>query len=178
MIHVTYDLSGIQRFIFQVPRLRSIVGGSKLIDRFDRESVGRIASELEGVELQFAGGGHGHFSCSDATIAGRLVEKIVGAAHKDGMGVRIGRSENVEDAINDASEDYPFLPRDLEGEPCADSGLYPVTRGLGPWRESRCSSGRVASGQRSRRTRTRSPREVGSRRAEERPLWRTSSKTP
>ena len=37
--YVCYDLRAIQSYIFRVPKLKYIVGGSALVDRFDRVLV-------------------------------------------------------------------------------------------------------------------------------------------
>jgi len=38
-IFLCYDLKGIQQYIFQVPRLKCCIGGSRQIDNFDRKEV-------------------------------------------------------------------------------------------------------------------------------------------
>jgi CRISPR/Cas system-associated protein Cas10 (large subunit of type III CRISPR-Cas system) len=63
-----YDLKGIQSFIFQVPKLKYIVGGSALIDRFDRVEAREVEERL-GVRRVFSGGGRGVFVVDDKSKA-------------------------------------------------------------------------------------------------------------
>ena len=62
-IFLCYDLKGIQQYIFQVPRLKCCIGGSRQIDNFDRKEVVDLAKQL-GIDLIYSGGGKGAFVCS------------------------------------------------------------------------------------------------------------------
>lgn len=42
-MYLYYDIRGIQSFIFRIPKLKYIIGGSALIDRFDRTTMGEVA---------------------------------------------------------------------------------------------------------------------------------------
>lgn len=127
MPYLAYDIRGIQSFIFAVPRLRSIIGGSALIDRFDRDTVPTLARD-GGWDLVHSGGGRGVFHLRDQGAAKELTEKLVAEARRIGLDLRIGRAERVVDAAHCAEELHPFVPDNLEGHPCYASGLYPVDR--------------------------------------------------
>lgn len=129
-LYVCYDLKGIQAFIFQIPRLRYIVGGSALIDIFDRETVPEKI-RVPGTTWIFSGGGRGAFSCQDDSSADKLERRLVEEAHRIGASIAIGRSAEYTAAATGADKVYPCLPRadELDGHPCSASGLYPVRRG-------------------------------------------------
>lgn len=124
MTYVCYDIKGIQRFIFSVPKLKCIVGGSSLIDEFDRESQdGRHG------ELIFAGGGRGAFYCADESQADEQKGSLVKRAHSVGLDVQFGTDRSLLEASRNAEEFFPYCPDDLKGEPCAISGLFPAQKG-------------------------------------------------
>lgn len=127
MIYLCYDIRGIQSFIFRIPKLKYIIGGSALIDRFDRETMKML--EVGGCSCLFAGGGKGTFTCDSKENADCLKKRIMNEAHAIGLDIRFGISENYEDASKNATEVFPFIPSDLEGKPCPVSGLYPVKDG-------------------------------------------------
>jgi len=122
--YVCYDIRGIQRSIFAVPKLKYIVGGSSLIDKFDRETVPEIAKQLEG-ELVFAGGGRGTLLCGSEQQARALSKRIVSGVHEIGLDVRVGHGTDPAQAATNFRT-YPQPIGDLTGEPCAVSGLLPV----------------------------------------------------
>ena len=62
-MYLCYDIRGIQSFIFRIPKLKYIIGGSAVIDRFDRETIKNLMLP-QGCERLFTGGGKGTFSCS------------------------------------------------------------------------------------------------------------------
>lgn len=128
MKYVCYDIRGIQSFIFRIPKLKYIIGGSALIDQFDRETV-RNLQLPEGCKCLFAGGGKGTFSCPDVSSAQAVQQKIMDCAHSIGLDIRFGCSENYVDASLNATSVYPYVPASLEGKPCPVSGLYPVLDG-------------------------------------------------
>ena len=120
-----YDVKGIQPFIFAVPKLKSMIGASSLIDGFDRHE-----GEDEST-LIYSGGGRGAFVCKDQEEAEQLRVRLVGKAHAVGIDLRIGMSDSFSDAALRADRLYPFIPDTLEGEPCGMSGLWPVEKGKG-----------------------------------------------
>jgi len=126
MKYLCYDVKGIQSFIFAVPRLKYIVGGSVLIDRFDRDTVPRLS--FENSDYLFSGGGKGVFACSDDNVATTVKARIIKEAHAIGLNVAIGLSSDYSDAAQCADQFYPFMPTsdELGGHPCQASGLYPV----------------------------------------------------
>lgn len=126
-MYLCYDIRGIQSFIFRIPKLKYIIGGSALIDRFDRTTMGEVAEKCK-VELLFAGGGKGTFCCDETKIE-KLKKEILSEAKKIGVDIRFGQSEKYEEASRNAVELFPFVPDSLEGKPCPVSGLYPVKDG-------------------------------------------------
>jgi hypothetical protein len=128
-VYLYYDVKGIQSFIFKIPRLKFIVGGSALIDQFDKETVG----EMNGpdTEVIFTGGGRGVFFCGTAGAAQNLKEKIKTAARSIGLDIRFGLNENFNLAVQNANELYAFVPKKpVDGVPCPKSGIYPVEDGV------------------------------------------------
>lgn len=124
MMYLCYDIRGIQSFIFKIPKLKYIIGGSALIDQFDRETVPSL--NVSDCELLYAGGGKGTFVCADAFAASRMKNVVMQKAHEIGLDIRFGVSEDYVDASRNATEVFPFVPKSLEGVPCPTSGLYPV----------------------------------------------------
>lgn len=124
MTYVCYDIKGIQRFIFSVPKLKCIVGGSSLIDKFDSDS----SREPHG-ELIFSGGGRGAFFCTDESMADELKGSLVRRAHEVGLDVQFGTDSSLLEASRNAEEFYPYCPDDLSGYPCVISGLLPAHKG-------------------------------------------------
>jgi len=129
--YLCYDIRGIQSFIFRIPKLKYIVGGSALIDRFDRETVPSLvrtlASELAGqIEYIYSAGGKGAFFCNVDEDIDVLQTSLIKEAHTIGLDIRFGDNSSYSDAALKATRLYPFVPESLEGEPCPVSGLYPV----------------------------------------------------
>lgn len=124
-----YDIKGIQQFIHSVPQLKYVVGGSLLIDGFDREMVDDAAQAagLSNTAKVFAGGGRGTFKCGCRDDAYRLRSELVRRAHQLGLDLRIGIDESLSEASHHADDLHPFVPESLEGEPCRASGLWPIT---------------------------------------------------
>ena len=125
MNYLCYDVKGIQAFIFAIPRLKYIVGGSVLIDQFDRDTIPKLSSD--GARCLFAGGGKGVFACDDAT-AETTKHQIIEEAHAIGLSIAIGQSKDYSEAAQCADRFFPFMPEsnELDGHPCQASGLYPV----------------------------------------------------
>ena len=127
--YLAYDLKGIQSFLFSIPKLKYIIGGSTLIDRFDRKYINSIKDE--GIELIYAAAGKGVFSCDSQEIAQELKEKILNKALEYGFSIRFSINNDYLNAVNEADELYSYVPDSLEGHPCSVSGLYPVKKGEG-----------------------------------------------
>lgn len=125
-VYLCYDLKGIQSFIFAVPRLKYICGGSATIDRFDREIVRNL--DCPGCTRIFSGGGKGAFRCSSAQAANELKNRLIQIAHdvENGLSISFGVHSDYSEAACNADESYPYLPNELDGHPCITSGLYPV----------------------------------------------------
>ena len=129
--YVCYDIKGIQSFIFRIPKLKYIIGGSAIIDRFDREFA--ISLNNKDTICLFAGGGRGAFEVKDEVTAKELQQKIITEAHRFGLDVRFGVNKNYSEAAQQGSDLHPYLPKhsEMEGHPCNMSGLYPVSAGKG-----------------------------------------------
>ncbi|MDA1230649.1 MAG: hypothetical protein O2856_07740 [Planctomycetota bacterium] len=143
MTYLCYDIKGIQTFIFAVPRLKHIVGGSVMIDQFDRDTIPGL--RVNGATNLFAGGGKGCFRCDDSSTADLVQAKIVSAAHAVGLGVAVGQSADYSEAAQCADRFFPCLPEpnELDGHPCPESGLYPVATGRDTGRAHRLIQNRV-----------------------------------
>jgi hypothetical protein len=126
-IFLHYDVKGIQSFLFKIPKLKYIVGGSALIDRFDKETVKGF--DGPDTKLIFSGGGKGVFLCGNDADAHYLKEKLIKEAYDVGLDIQFGQNEDFRQAARNADELYPFLPEIHEGEPCPASGFYPVKEG-------------------------------------------------
>ncbi len=124
-LYVCYDLKGIQSYIFAIPKLKYICGGSAIIDQFDRKTAKEIATKLH-IERIFSGGGKGAFHCNGN--ADELQKQLVEEAHGQGLDISIGRHKNYSEAANLANRSFPWLPdgQNLSGHPCKVSGLYPT----------------------------------------------------
>ena len=119
--YLCYDVRGIQQFIYSVPKLKYVVGGSLLVSQFDQR-----AKNCGVGDCVFTGGGRGMFSCSSKQCAEQLRHQLIPLAHEVGLDLRIGIRENPSDAARYADDLYPFLPDLNPGEPCAASGFWPV----------------------------------------------------
>jgi hypothetical protein len=124
-LFLCYDIRGIQSFIFKIPKLKYIIGGSALIDRFDRETVCKNV-KVDGTEHIYSAGGKGAFFCDPDSSADDVQKVLIDEAHKIGLDIRFGRNANFSEAALNTDTLFPFVPKDLEGEPCNTSGLYPV----------------------------------------------------
>ncbi|MFO7535398.1 MAG: hypothetical protein R6X19_06910 [Kiritimatiellia bacterium] len=142
-IFLCYDLKGIQSFIFAVPRLRYICGGSALLDVFDRETVPLL--KCPGTVHIFSGGGKGAFTCESTQALNILQQELVKAAHADGMSICFGVHEDYSEAAHLADRSFPYLPgpNELEGQPCPESGLYPTVDDSHPMIAKRIGDGDV-----------------------------------
>ncbi|MBE1426637.1 hypothetical protein H4684_003303 [Desulfomicrobium macestii] len=123
--YLCYDVKGIQSFIFKIPKLKYIIGGSALIDRFDKITMPGFHNA--NTQLIFAGGGKGTFLCKDEQILNDLKSKIIAKAHGIGLDIRFGENEDFSQASQHADEIFSFVPVMNNGRPCPISGLYPVS---------------------------------------------------
>lgn len=114
-----YDIKGIQRFIFSVPRLKCIVGGSALIDAFDSKA------HLLGGRI-FTGGGRGAFRCVDSHHVVSLEDELRASAGEAGFDIQFGDDVELAKAAKNADRFYPYAPLNLEGFPCEISGYLPA----------------------------------------------------
>lgn len=129
-VYLYYDVKGIQTFIFKIPKLKHIVGGSALIDRFDKESIKNLKDPDKGIEYVFSGGGKGAFYCRPEADVETLKQKIRCEAHRVGLDIRFGLHKEFSQAAQHADELHPFVPELYDdGVPCPESGLYPVRKG-------------------------------------------------
>jgi hypothetical protein len=126
-MYLCYDIKGIQRFIFSVPKLKCVIGASGLIAEFDEDTVVQIGREYS-AERVFSGGGRGAFRCTSQEQAEDFEGKLIDAAHRIGLDIRIGIAELLSDAAHHADRLYPYCPKTLEGPPCAMSGLWPAEK--------------------------------------------------
>ncbi len=128
--YLCYDIRGIQQFIFSIPQLKYIIGGSLLIADFDRKIR---ATPQDGIEPIFTGGGKGVFYVKEKENIEHLQDELIKRAHNLGLDIRIGSADRFTDAMTAADELYPYLPmsEDLDGYPCEVSGLWPVAEGKG-----------------------------------------------
>ncbi len=125
--YLCYDVKGIQAYIFAVPRLQYVIGGSALVAELD-ERVPRLELAAEHV---YSGAGKGAFLCHDAQQEQRAKEAILAACHERGLDVAFGVGDDFSAAANEAIDLHPFFPESMAGEPCAASACYPVPRGTG-----------------------------------------------
>lgn len=126
-MYLAYDIRGIQQFIFSVPKLKCMIGASGLVVEFDNLAK---ALHIVGARSKFAAGGRGVFECSDESVE-ELRLALLDNARDFGMDVRFGQAEDPSAAVRNIDKLHPFVPADLDGFPCQESGLYPVPEGLG-----------------------------------------------
>jgi hypothetical protein len=130
--YLCYDVPGIQRFIFSIPRLRYIVGASALVDEFDRVTVPSIVANTQGASYVFSGGGRGTVLCESETAEAAVRDSLVSWCCAHGLSLRVASGSAYLDAVQGEAADYPYVPDSLDGEPCAVSGAYPTTCGVHP----------------------------------------------
>jgi len=123
---LSYDVKGIQKSIFSVSSLLSIVGGSALIDDFDRNAVRSIAESAGNTEIVFSGGGKGVLETDSYGTAEVVKNALVKEAGQLGLSLRVGISETLDKAMKEGNELFPYVPDNLHGHPCSESGLFPV----------------------------------------------------
>jgi hypothetical protein len=127
MPYLAYDIRGIQSFLFAIPKLRSIIGGSALVDRFDRETVPELARQHRR-DLIHSGGGRGLFRFERDDEGQAISDQLVAEARRIGVDLRLGTASALLDAAHCAEQLFSYVPDRLDGHPCALSGLYPVDR--------------------------------------------------
>jgi hypothetical protein len=119
MTYLSYDVRGIQQFIYCIPKLKYMVGGSAIIDRFDTVFVKNKAEEA-GAKRIFSGGGKGIVRFEDGSegLIKRFENELVSEANNMGLDLRLGRSKDLAEAMEGADTLYPFVPESMEGKPC------------------------------------------------------------
>jgi hypothetical protein len=127
-VYLCYDLRAIQSYIFRVPKLKYIVGGSALVDRFDRETVPALVKGA-GASLVYAAGGKGAVRCASGAQASSAETSLRKEAGRLGLDIRFGRDADFSTAAHASDRLYPFVPELADGHPCELSGLYPVAGG-------------------------------------------------
>ena len=88
--YLCYDLRAIQSYIFRVPKLKYIVGGSALVDRFDRETVPGLIKST-GAALVYAAGGKGAVRCANSAQTSAVEIALRKEAARLGLDIRFGR---------------------------------------------------------------------------------------
>lgn len=126
--YIGYDIKGIQKAIFSVPRLLTIIGGSAQIAEYDN-MIELYAKSRDGVYRVFSGGGKGILTAESTEKAEKVIVDLVDRACSLGLSIRLSNSDDLTSAMQEANELYPFIPEELEGHPCEESGLYPVMDG-------------------------------------------------
>lgn len=136
--YLAYDVKGIQQFIFSVPKLKYMIGASLLIDEFDRERIDEIIEDAcgenvnnEKAEKIFSGGGKGVIWYRDDDIGNAIHNDLRAAAWDYGLDLRLGRADKLSKATQAADNLYPYIPENLDGEPCQVSGLWPTLQKKG-----------------------------------------------
>jgi hypothetical protein len=123
--YLCYNIRAIQSYIFQVPLLKFIIGGSAIIDKFDRETIPAI--KVRDTEHVYSAGGKGAFICSSETGVDAVQRELVKNAHALGLDIRFGLSTDFSEASHNTDKLFSYSPLSMEGEPCQVSGLYPVS---------------------------------------------------
>ena len=129
-IYIYYDIRGIQQYIFSIPQLKYIIGGSLVIADFDRKwKKENLTNEVEKI---FTGGGKGVF-CVEGAFYDKFRKHLINEAHSNGLDIRLSTADTFLGAMNAADDLHPYLSdsEDLNGYPCAASGLWPVAKGKG-----------------------------------------------
>ncbi len=142
-LYLCYDLKGIQQYIFQIPKLTCCIGGSRMIDAFDREEA--CGLNVPGTSVIFTGGGRGAFLCENRDAMERLKQKLVCLAREKALTIRFGMDEDYSRASREIRETFCYQPDSLEGHPCELSGLYPTEApdGIHPLIAAREKAGRA-----------------------------------
>lgn len=125
---VCYDVKGIQKSIFSVPRLLTIIGGSAQIADFD-SFVEEYTNRVDDIGIVFSGGGKGILTAETPSAASQVLAELVKKAHSYGLSIRMGKAGSLDEAMQEANMLYPFIPEKLDGHPCEESGLFPVPDG-------------------------------------------------
>ncbi|MBQ7651505.1 MAG: hypothetical protein IJS15_11135 [Victivallales bacterium] len=138
-MYLCYDLKGIQQYIFQVPKLKSCIGGSRQIDDFDRLDAGGL--QVPGCAMIYTGGGKGAFECADEPSMQGAKSALVELARRKGLTIRFGFDDDYTRAAREIRETYVYQPDELDGHPCQLSGLYPTNSGVHPLMKQRLEKG-------------------------------------
>jgi hypothetical protein len=81
---------------------------------------------VPGIEHVYSAGGKGAFKCPDFETAELLKNAIRIEAREIGIDIRFGMDADFSNAAKNTDDVYPFVPVELDGEPCNASGLYPL----------------------------------------------------
>ena len=111
--YLCYDLKGIQHYIFQVPKLKCCIGGSRQIDGFDKKTTDEVA-KTSGVKKIYAGGGKGAFECETDDAIDKVKQQLVGKAHALGLTIRFGIDDDYCKAAQEIKETYSYQPERLK----------------------------------------------------------------
>lgn len=135
--YLNYDLKGIQSFIMAVPKLKYICGASAIVAKFDLEVRNRFG---DGNGLVFAGGGKGTLRFGEETQLHEAKDAMRQMAREEGLTICFGHGSEA----GATDETYSWLPHpsNMDGHPCAVSGLFPVESGEHPLVKRRCKSRR------------------------------------
>ncbi|MCR5164584.1 MAG: hypothetical protein K6C40_11250 [Thermoguttaceae bacterium] len=125
-MYLVYDVRGIQKYIFAVPKLKSIIGGSLIVEEFDHKETPQFSKEYGWTRI-FTGGGRGLFYSENGANLAEFQNALIEKAHEHGLDIRLGKDETSE-KMPEAVDLYPFVPLMEPGKkyPCALSGLWPV----------------------------------------------------
>lgn len=127
--YLCYDLKGIQQYIFQVPKLKCCIGGSRMVDDFDRITVVDMEKQHPDCRKIYSGGGKGAFS-GEKDKLDELKKDLVRCAMARGLTIRFGESEDYSTGATEITETFCYQPDSLDGQPCELSGMYPTTEGI------------------------------------------------
>ena len=150
--YLRYEIEGIVPYIYSVPKLKYVVGGSLLLSSFDREAGGKLYSgrtniqDTTGEEVLsqedikflrdkciYTGAGCGTYFCESEDDVLKVKNFLIRLAHSSRYGISLffGKGTTLQEAKPNTSDLHTFLPDNLEGEPCQASGLWPVKKDEG-----------------------------------------------
>jgi hypothetical protein len=134
-VYLSYDIKGIQQFIYSIPRLKCMIGASSQIVEFDKFCEEQAKRDPTITRI-FSAGGHGAFALSSQKGAATLEEVLIREAHRVGLDLRTGIEKTLTEAVRGAVRLHPFVPKvkDMEGPPCSVSALWPVGKSKRPHR--------------------------------------------
>jgi hypothetical protein len=122
-VYLSYDVRGIQRFIFAIPKLKAIIGASAAIDQLDQ-----FVQKQYRDQVVFAGGGRGLLEVDSNKTAESIETELCKKAAEEGFDLQIGIDKDLSICLEQADRLHTFIPDTLLGDPCEVSGLYPVSK--------------------------------------------------